>query len=351
MSKGEHVGALKKLIMEDTIKGYKSIKKSAMILYHYLDDTQKGNIDYLKSIEYYTLNDFMFLDYQTRKNLEITENIRKGTRENTLLSILDKTRTAMGGRLLKKWLEQPLLNKEEILWRQSIISYLKNDLFLTDSLGKHLKDIYDIERILGKISYGNGNGRDLLALKNSLVSIEVIKKELMEKAFKPLVEVVEALGNPISLVELLENSINEEALLTVKDGSLIKEGYHKEGAELRTITKESKSLVLKLEADEKKRTGIKSMKIGYNRVFGYYIEVIKSNVHLVPDNYIIKQTIANGERYISEPLKELEYKIIHADEKLKQLEYEIFLGIREQVLSQTVSLKNLPIILQLLIVF
>ena len=151
---------------------------------------------------------------------------------------------------------------------------------------------------------------------------------------------VKALGNQSSLIELLEKSIDEDAPLTVKDGSLIKGSYHKEVAELRTITKESKSLILKLEADEKKRTGIKSMKIGYNRVFGYYIEVTKSNVHLVPDNYIRKQTIANGERYISEPLKELEYKIVQADEKLKQLEYEIFLGVRDDVLSHTVSLKK-----------
>lgn len=340
MSKGEHKDALKKLTVDETIHGYKSIKKSAMILYHYLHDTQKGNIDYLKSIEYYTLNDYMFLDYQTRKNLEVTENIRKGTRENTLLSILDKTRTAMGGRLLKKWLEQPLINKEQILWRQSIISFFKNDLFLSEALSKALKDIYDIERILGKISYGNGNGRDFLALKHSLVKIEAIKDLLKEKAFTPLEDVIVALGNHNSLIDLLDESIDEQAPIAVKDGSLIKDSYHPDVAELRTITKESKSLILKLEADEKKKTGIKTMKIGYNRVFGYYIEVTKSNVHLVPDTYIRKQTIANGERYISEPLKELEYKIVHADEKVKQLEYELFLGIREQVLEETVSLKK-----------
>lgn len=320
--------------------GYNACIQSINLLHSYLKYTQKGNIKILEKAGYYSLTQYMAIDSWSRQNLELSRNIRTGDNKNTLLSILDKTKTAFGGRLLKRWLEQPLLELQQIIARQNVVELNFNDVYFNQAIREALKGVYDIERILGRLSFGNGNGKDLLALKNSLINIQKIRVLLIENKAECLSEYISKLEDSSNLIAYLDVSISEEPPFTLKEGGIIKEGYNKDIDHLRKLSNESKELIKELEAKERDRLGIKSLKVGYNKVFGYYLEITKMNAHSAPPDYIRKQTIAGGERFINEELKNLEYALIHSKDKLIALEYEIFSEIRNKILTETDILKK-----------
>ncbi len=313
-------------------------------LLHYLKTTQKRVLSHINKVNIYDLSEKMTLDISTRRNLELTETIRGKNKKGSLLWILDKTLTAMGGRMIRRWIEEPLLDYNCINERLNAVEILKDDILLRKELGEYLKQIYDLERLAGKIAFGSANPRDLIALKRSISFLPTIK-ELFNQEFsnenftdlghKSLLGKILSNIDPLEDVEnIIENSILEEPSLTLKEGGIIKEGYNHELDDLQKISKEGKLWIAEMELGEKNKTNIKSLKIGYNKVFGYYIEVSKTNVHLVPDTYIRKQTLANCERYITPELKEIESKVLGAEDKIINIEYELFIEVRNMLLSQ-----------------
>jgi len=306
----------------------------------YLNDTQKSALSHINFISYYQNYDYMVLDHSCCKNLEITKSLRDGQKKGSLLWVLDKTSTAMGARLLKQWIKQPLIDILKIKQRQDAIEELFDDYFLRADLKEQLKNISDVERLIGKIVCGNANARDLLAIKNTLMRLPKIKKVITQCNSSLMKNIYEQIDPLEDIYILLEKSISEEAPLTIKEGYIIKDGYNLEIDELRKASHDGKAWIAELERKERERTGIKSLKIGFNKVFGYYIEVTKSNLSMVPENYIRKQTLANAERYITEELKEYESLILNAKEKLQILEYNIFCKIREQLIEEIARLKQ-----------
>lgn len=297
-------------------------------LIDYLNQTQKRSLNHLKKLKIYTLEDTMALDLNTRKNLELTETIREKKKKGSLLWVLDKTMTSMGGRMLRRWIEAPLLKVEEINQRLDAVEVFKEDILLRKELRECLKNIYDLERLSGKIAYGTANPRDLVALKNSLRVIPQIKKLLSLKKSKLIENIMSNINCHEEIEKLIESAILDNPPIHIKEGNIIKDGFNKDIDELRIASREGKSWISNLEAKEREKTGIKSLKIGYNKVFGYYIEVTKSNLQIVPDNYIRKQTLANCERFITPELKEMESKVLGAQDKLMVLEYQAFIEIR-----------------------
>ena len=293
----------------------------------YIIHNQKRSLDHLQKIEIKEPKDHMKMDVHTKRNLELTETIRLKQRSYSLIWLLDKTKTAMGARLLKTYLLNPLVDKNEIEKRYDIVDTLLKQFLLKSDLENYLKDIYDLERLSGKIAFGNANGKDLLQLKTSLKTIHKIE-EILTKINYP-----KKLYNFEKICNLLEESIYENPPATIKEGYLIKEGYNKELDELKTLRKGGKDFVARFETEEREKTGIKNLKIGYNKVFGYYIEISKGNTSLVKEQwgYQRKQTLANCERYISPILKEKEALILNAEEKIVELEYNLFCEIKEQV--------------------
>ena len=293
----------------------------------YIIHNQKRSLDHLQKIEIKEPKDHMKMDVHTKRNLELTETIRLKQRSYSLIWLLDKTKTAMGARLLKTYLLNPLVDKNEIEKRYDIVDTLLKQFLLKSDLENYLKDIYDLERLSGKIAFGNANGKDLLQLKTSLKTIPKIE-EILTKINYP-----KRLYNFEKICNLLEESIYENPPATIKEGYLIKEGYNKELDELKTLRKGGKDFVARFETEEREKTGIKNLKIGYNKVFGYYIEISKGNTSLVKEQwgYQRKQTLANCERYISPILKEKEALILNAEEKIVELEYNLFCEIKEQV--------------------
>lgn len=306
--------------------------KAASALWNYLEETLPGNeLTHVLEIQTYHPDQWMLLDQWTRRNLELTEPLRGQGKKGTLLSVLDLTKTAFGGRLLRRWIEQPLLSKKEIEHRLDIISDLTDDSFLRGDLAQVLTGIYDLERLMGKVSFGTANARDLLALKQTLLAFPKIRTALAACHSESLRTYLEHLTGLDELAGELDNALNPEAPLTLKEGNLIKAGYSADVDLLRGTSSGGKDWVAQLEAQEKERTGIRSLKVGYNKVFGYYIEVTHANAQLVPPEYIRKQTLANAERYITPELKEYEQRILGAEDKLIQLEYQLFLEFRETV--------------------
>ena len=317
-------------------------QNSLLILLTYISETQKSEASQINKIERYSLEKFMRLDVSTRKNLEILESNREKTKKGSLLWVLDKTSTAMGARQMKKWLEKPLLNAHDISARLDAVEAIKANIFFRDDLIDSLKNIYDIERIIAKVVSGNINGRDLIALKNSIRYLPEIKQKLLNiikyndgKDNTYLLRLYSGIDELGDIYELIEASIQEDVGITIKEGNVIKRGYNQEVDELRSASTEGKNWLMQLEADERNRTGIKNIKVGYNRVFGYYIEVTKSFLALVPENrYIRKQTLTGAERYITEELKSIEEKILGSEDKLIDLEYKLFTDIRRSVASE-----------------
>lgn len=276
----------------------------------------------------------MSLDINARRNLELTEKLRDKTKKGTLLWVLDKTTTSMGGRLLRRWISDPLIDSCEINNRLDAVAELKSNIMLRGELISSLKGVYDIERLAGKISYGNVNARELNSLKASASKLPEIKGLIENSKSSMLETIYKELDSLDDIYNLIDKAIVEEPPISITDGGIIKLGYDPEIDELKTATTQGKNWLIELEAREKEETGIKGLKVGYNKVFGYYIEVTKSNLSMVPDTYIRKQTLTGGERYITEELKELENKILGAEEKVVTLEYNAFAQIREQIKSQ-----------------
>ncbi len=293
----------------------------------YLIETKKGNLEHLQSVEVIDIHQYLLFDIHTKRNLELVETLRLKERTYSLLWLLDKNKTAMGSRLLRYNIENPLTKKEELERRYNFIEVLRTEFILKEELKQALDAIYDLERIIARVSYGNVNARDLLQLKNSLSILPEIKRILNELHFDREIEPLD------ELYDLLNRSISEDAPLGLKDGGLIKPLYNDELDELKKLSKGSKNFIVELEQQEKDRTGIKNLKVGFNKVFGYYIEVSKSSIPLVKEEfgYERKQTLANCERFITPLLKEKEDIILGAEEKIINLEYQLFMKIREVV--------------------
>lgn len=311
---------------------YKNIEdvrlvKTLQHLLYYIIDAKKGDMHHLQKANVIKSSEYLEFDINTKKNLELVETLRNRERQYSLLWLLDKCKTAMGSRYLKQNIENPLTNRKMIERRYDLVSKLSTEFILRDDLIKELNNVYDLERLCGRITYGNLNAKDLLQLKSSINSLPKIKEILEELQFDKRIETFE------DLFIILDKSILEDAPFTLHEGRLIKPGYNQELDELKSISSGSKDFILNLEREEKERTGIKNLKVGFNKVFGYYIEVPKGQIHLVKDEfgYDRKQTLANCERYITKELKEKENIILGAEEKIISLEFKLFMDIREVV--------------------
>lgn len=320
---------------EDLIKYdyvYEDISDARLVevikyLLSYIDHTQFRDLSHLQKAVLRETKNYLKMDIHTKRNLELTETLRLKQRNHSLIWLLDKTKTAMGSRLLKNFIENPLIDKNEIERRYDCIEKLLEEFILTNDLEKYLLEVYDLERLSGRIAFGSANARDMLQLKNSLKVLPNIKDILTKIDFYKNIEDLN------ELYELLDKSIYENPPMTIKEGYIIKEGYNSELDELKDLRKGGKDFVAKFENEEKERTGIKNLKVGYNKVFGYYIEISKGNINLVKDEYGYerKQTLSNCERYISPILKEKENLILNAEEKIIDLEYQLFVEIRDKV--------------------
>ena len=306
----------------------------------YILETQKTSLAHINKITLYNNTKYMCLDINARRNLELTEKLRDKSKKGTLLWVLDKTSTSMGGRRLRRWLNDPLLDVERINKRLNAVKELKEKLILRGDITDLLKKVYDIERLVGKISYGNANGRDLISLKNSIKQLPELKRIMVSADSTLLKELYEELDTLEDIYTIIDNAIVEEPPISVKEGGLIKKGYDEEIDKLKIATTDGKNWLIQLEADEREKTGIKGLKVGFNKVFGYYIEVTKSNISLVPDRYIRKQTLTNGERYVTEELKKLENELLGAEEKVINLEYNAFCDIREKIEKQIIRIQK-----------
>ena len=293
----------------------------------YIDDTQKRNLSHFQKAVIRKHNQYLKMDLHTKRNLELVETLRLKQRTNSLIWLLDKTKTAMGSRLLKKYIEAPLINKDKINKRYDVVDTLIKEFILKSDLQEALQEVYDLERLSGRIAFGNSNARDLIQLKNSLKVLPTISNILNQIKYHKNINRLE------DLYQLLETSIYETPPIGIKEGYLIKTGYNSELDELKELRKGGKDFLARFENEEKERTGIKNLKIGYNKVFGYYIEISKGNISLVKDEfgYERKQTLSNCERYISPILKEKEALILNAEEKIIELEYELFISIRDKI--------------------
>ena len=327
-------------------------QKNYSRLLNYIIRTQMRTLVHLQKVNKYSIDSYLKIDMSSRRNLELIETLRFQNKKFTLLDLMDSCVTAMGSRYLKKNIMYPLINKEEINNRYNIIEKMKKKFIETSDLRKSLSDVYDLERIVGRISYGNANPKDLLQLRKSLSNLPKIKKLIYSIGINDYFNIDEHYNDFIHLYGLIDDSIDLDAPFVIKDGNIIKEGYNEELDKLRNINLDSKEYLLSLEAKERERTGIKQLKVGFNKVFGYYIEVSKLNSGLIKDEYgyIRKQTLSNAERYITQELKEKETLILRAEEKTLELDIELFYNIRNetkeyisklQVLSKLISLLDM----------
>ena len=330
------------------LKERKLTVKSINALIEYLNETQMTSLEHINTITIYNLSRYMTLDINARRNLEITEKLRDKSKKGTLLWVLDKTSTSMGGRLLRRWLNDPLIDTKEIQERLEAVEELKDNIMIRGDITETLRKVYDIERLSGKMTYGNANARDMITLRNSLEKLPEVKQVLSQCQTPKLKELYENLDELQDMHKLIEDSIVEDPPLTIKEGGIIKLGYDEEIDKLKTATTEGKNWIIKLEAEEKEKTGIKNLKVGYNKVFGYYIEVSKSYIPQVPDRFVRKQTLTNGERYITEELKNLENQILGAEDKVVNLEYNEFVKIRDEIAKNIKRLQKTANIVSIL---
>ena len=312
---------------------YDLIKNSLCILLNYIYNTQKQVTSNINRINIYNSSEYMVLDMFTRNNLELTQTIRGSKKKGSLLHVLDKTSTAMGGRLLRKYVEEPLVNKKRIEKRLNVIEEIKDDFILREDLNDILKNVYDIERICGKIAFEKVTPKEMIHLKNSIEKLPELNNIINSSNAKILKNYIDDMDDLNDLYNLIKESIKEDPSITIKDGNIIKSEFNDELKELRDISKNGAFMIKEIENREREKTGVKSLKIGFNKVFGYYIEITKANLNTanIDDGYIRKQTLSNAERFITSELKEIEDKILHAEEKIKTLEYEIFVNIRETI--------------------
>lgn len=313
---------------------------AAGALLKYLYETQKTNLEHISAIHPYAVGKYMIIDSSTRRNLELVETLREKQKRGSLLWVLDQTKTAMGARLLRSYVEQPLIEKKEIEKRQDAIAELNQSIITREELREYLNPIYDLERLVSRVTYLSANPKDLLAFRNSIGMLPPIKTLIAEFHGTLLQEIREELDTLDELYELVNSAINEDAPISTRDGGLIKEGYHEEVDKYRDAKTKGKTWLAELEAKEREKTGIKGLRIKYNRVFGYYLEVTNSYKDLVPDYYTRKQTMTNAERYITPELKELEDMILGAEDKLVSLEYNLFCEVRNQIAEQVVRIQK-----------
>ncbi|EIJ81413.1 DNA mismatch repair protein MutS [Bacillus methanolicus PB1] len=316
-------------------------------LINYLYRTQKRSLDHLQPVSAYQVHQYMKIDYFSKRNLELTETIRSKGKKGSLLWLLDETKTAMGGRLLKQWIDRPLINQDSIEKRLSFVETLMNHYFERQDLREKLKEVYDLERLVGRVAFGNVNARDLIQLKRSLLQVPHLKEIVTGLQNKEAKNFAGRLDPCEEVTDLLERALVENPPVSIREGNFIQDGYNEELDKYRDAMRNGKTWIAMLESQEREKTGIKSLKIGYNRVFGYYIEVTKANLHLLKDGqYERKQTLANAERFITPELKEKEALILEAEEKSVELEYQLFVELREyvkvyiprlQALAKTVS--------------
>lgn len=322
-----HVGTLDGLGLAD----YDAGVIAAGAVMEYLYETQKNSLAHIVTITPYTTGQFMIIDTSTRRNLELVETLREKQRRGSLLWVLDKTKTAMGARLMRTMIEQPLIKKEQITERQNAIEELNMSYISREEIREYLGPVYDLERLIGRITYKSANPRDLIAFRNSLKMLPFIRDILKEFNSAVLKEIHEDMDPLQDLYDLIERAIVEEPPIVTREGGMIKEGYNEEADKLRHAKTEGKTWLAELEARERDKTGIKNLKIKYNKVFGYYFEVTNSFKDLVPDYFIRKQTLANAERYTTDELKNLEDIILGAEDKLFSLEYDLFCDVRDQI--------------------
>ena len=317
-----------------------ALKSAVCAMIRYLEHTQKAHVDCIDEISVYQADEFLEMDFWARRNLEITETMRDKSKKYSLLWVLDRTKTSMGARKLKQWLEKPLVNAVRINNRLCAVGELKENIMLADDFGAVLSKIYDIGRITNRISLNTAAPKDLVALKNSLLVLPELNY-LLSKTSSPMLSAFNINFDIMSdIAGLLTDSINDDAPISLRDGDVIKDGYNSELDELRRISKDGRAWILGTEAEEKERTGIKNLKISYNKVFGYYIEVTKANSDMVPDYYIRKQTLVNAERYITPQLKEMEDKVLGASQRIAELEIRLFDEIRQKIGSEIDRLKK-----------
>ena len=317
---------------KEDLDGYELSVRAINGLLEYFTETQKIKLEHINRIKLYEVQKYMALDINARRSLELTEIMRDKSKKGTLIWILDKTSTSMGGRLLRRWINDPLLDIEEIKQRHEAVRELKDNLILREELKKELSKVYDLERLSGKIAFGSVNAREMNSLKNSLMHIPAIKENLSFANSKLLKNLYGKLDELQDIVKLIDDAIVDDPPITVKDGGIIKDGYNLEIDEYKRASVDGKNWIIELEAREKELTGIKNLKVGYTSVFGYYIEVTKSFLSQVPENrYIRKQTLTNAERFITEELRDMESKILGAQEKAIKLEYEEFVKIRNEI--------------------
>lgn len=316
-------------------------QKAAAGLLGYLDQTQKGKIKHINKVKTFTEADYLVLDRSTIFNLELLSTIRERLKIGSLIHLIDKTSTAMGGRLLRQWLLKPLINKKEINRRLDSVEFFLKEPFLREELKTHLEEMVDVERTLSRLSVGVGNARDLISLKNSLVKVKEVKSILMGQTTPLIRETSKNFGADLKkTVKLVEKNILDEPAYDVKQGGIIKDDIDSNLDKLRKKVLGSKDWILELEKSERRRTGIASLKVKFNKVFGYYIEISRPNLHLVPEDYIRKQTLVNAERFITPELKEHEEMILSAEEKINKIEYELFQKVLERVLENSEAIQK-----------
>lgn len=311
--------------------GGRALIRSAGALVGYLSDTQKTDLGYFNKLAVYTSAQFLEIDRSTRRNLELTENMRSKDRKNTLLAVINKTKTSMGNRLLASWVEKPLINTYYITRRQKAVAELYDAYMLRSELGETLRNAGDLERLLTKVVYGTANGRDLNAIADTLAVVPRLKALLAECGSDELSGIRDGIDELTDIYTLIKRGIIDEPPFSIREGGFIRAGFSKDIDELRDVITNGKSYVEKLEETEREKTGIKKLRVGYNRVFGYYIEVLRSNTEPIPDYYVRKQTLTNCERYITDDLKKLEATILGASDRIASLEYDAFELIRQEV--------------------
>jgi len=309
-------------------------------LLEYLEQTQKVNLSHIQNFNVYRIEEYMILDMATRRNLELTETMREKNRKGSLLWVLDRTMTSMGGRTLRKWIEQPLINLHDIKDRLDAVNEFKERFMIRSEVRELLRAVYDIERLMTKVILGSANCRDLISIKHSIGQVPYIKELLRDLKADLNVLSYNELDTLTDVYEIIDKAIVDDPPVAVKEGGIIKEGFNEEVDRLRSASKDGKKWIAHLESKERERTGIKNLKVGFNKVFGYYIEVTKSYYSQVPDDYIRKQTLANCERYITPELKEIENTVLGAEDRLVELEYQIFVAVRNKVAKEINRLKT-----------
>ena len=334
-ARGELIKQFGKLPTDNGESVSESIIASAGALLDYIAETQRTDVSYIKDLKIYHSGQYLEIDMNTRRNLELTETMRSKEKRGSLLWVLDKTKSSTGARLMRKWVETPLVNTYYINRRQKAVGELYNDYFKREELAECMKNVLDLERLMTKVMYGSAGGKDLKSISATLSIVPQVKELLKDCTSDELKSIYNEIDELQDVYNLIEEAIVEDPPFSIREGGIIRKGYNEEVDRLNNIISNGKQYVKDLEENEKEKTGIKKLKIGYNRVFGYYIEVLKSNTEPIPEGYIRKQTLSNCERYITQELKDLEATILGASDKIAGIEYEIFQIIREKIASQS----------------